>query len=359
MRPAEGLLFRSADASYAGAIAALHADSWRRHYRGAYSDVFLDGDVDADRLAAWTERLREPDPNTHTIVAVDSDGVVGFAHTVFEADPRWGALIDNLHVVHDQKRRGIGSHLLAMTADAVLERGTGLYLWVLEQNLDARAFYEARAGQYVERLPVPAPAGMPGRLNGSPFGLRYAWPDPAVLLGSAQAQASPAGTLNPELEMRPLLAGDAAAIHHTLLSDPEIAGWFRSDGIFTLSECEEMVARKLAHRAAHGFGWSLAWEGDICIGWSVAQYCIVDGGCEVEIGWTVARSHWRRGIATALGRQAITEVSSLGLGSIVAYARQDNLASHGVMAKLGMTFEKSFDFHGQPHVLYRLSPPRP
>ena len=24
------------------------------------------------------------------------------------------------------------------------------------------------------------------------------------------------------------------------------------------------------------------------------------------------------------------------------------------MAKLGMTFEKSFDFHGQPHVLYRL-----
>ena len=81
-----------------------------------------------------------------------------------------------------------------------------------------------------------------------------------------------------------------------------------------------MVARKLAHRAAHGFGWSLGWEGETCIGWSVAQYCIIDGGCEVEIGWTVARSHWRRGIATELGRQAITEVSSLGLDSIVAYA---------------------------------------
>jgi hypothetical protein len=27
----------------------LHADSWRRHYRGAYADAFLDGDVLADR----------------------------------------------------------------------------------------------------------------------------------------------------------------------------------------------------------------------------------------------------------------------------------------------------------------------
>ena len=160
------------------------------------------------------------------------------------------------------------------------------------------------------------------------------------------------------MEIRPLLAGEAPAIHRTLLSDPEIARWFRSGGVFTLAECEEMVARKLAHRAAHGFGWSLAWDGDTCVGWSVAQYCIVDGGCEVEIGWTVARSHWRRGIGTALGRQAITEVGSLGLDSIVAYAREDNVASQGVMAKLGMTFEKRFDFHGEPHVLYRLPLPR-
>jgi hypothetical protein len=34
---------RVADSSDAPAIAALHAESWRRHYRGAYSDAFLDG----------------------------------------------------------------------------------------------------------------------------------------------------------------------------------------------------------------------------------------------------------------------------------------------------------------------------
>ncbi len=180
--PVDDLRFRLAVPSDAEAVAALHADSWRRHYRGAYSDEFLDGDVRSDRLIVWSERLRAPDSATHTIVAEDGDGLVGFAHTVFEADPRLGALIDNLHVVYAEQRRGIGSRLLTLTAQPVLERGTGLYLWVLEQNTDARAFYGARGGRCVERALTPPPGGISTRLNGTPFALRYAWPDPGMLL---------------------------------------------------------------------------------------------------------------------------------------------------------------------------------
>lgn len=179
---ARQLHFRPAVSTDAAAVAALHADSWRRHYRGAYSDAFLDGDVHADRVLEWTGRLRQPDPGSQTIVVDDGERLVAFAHTVFEQDVRWGALIDNLHVVHGEKRRGIGSRLMTLAARSVLERGTGLYLWVLEQNADARAFYEARGGRCVERVPVPPPGGVPGRLNGCPVGLRYAWPDPAVLI---------------------------------------------------------------------------------------------------------------------------------------------------------------------------------
>jgi RimJ/RimL family protein N-acetyltransferase len=158
------------------------------------------------------------------------------------------------------------------------------------------------------------------------------------------------------MEIRPLRPTDAPAIHRSLLGDPEVAAWFRSSGPFTLAECEAMVTRKVAHRDAHSFGWSLGWEGGTCVGWSVAQYCIVDGFSEVEVGWTVARSHWRQGIATRLGQHALTEVTSLGLRSIVAYTREDNVASRGVMTKLGLTYEKSFEFVGEPHVLYRTSP---
>jgi len=176
--------FRAASAADAEAVAALHADSWRRHYRGAYSDAFLDGDVYSDRLAVWTSRLAEPEGLSETILAEEGDGLVGFVHTIFEADPRWGALLDNLHVVYSDKRRGVGSRLLGFTARAAVERRTGMYLWVLEQNADARAFYEARGGRCVERALVPPPSGDASRLNGAPFGLRYAWSDPAVALGS-------------------------------------------------------------------------------------------------------------------------------------------------------------------------------
>jgi GNAT superfamily N-acetyltransferase len=174
--------FRPARPADAAAVAALHADSWRRHYRGAYSDAFLDGDVAADRLAVWTERLRVPDPRRCTILAED-DGLLGFANTFFDDDPTWGALLDNLHVADGNKRRGIGSQLLALTATALLDRPepTGLYLWVLEQNRDAQAFYEACGGKCVERRAVEPPGGIASRLNGSPEKLRYVWSQPEVL----------------------------------------------------------------------------------------------------------------------------------------------------------------------------------
>ena len=175
---------RLAGPSDASAIAALHADSWRRHYRGAYSDAFLDGDVAADRLAVWTDRLGRRDPRSCTLLAEDESGLIGFAHTVFDEDPTWGALLDNIHVSHPHQRRGVGSCLLARTAEAVANRatGTGLYLWVLEQNSDAQAFYEAYGAKRVERDHVGPPGGVSGRLNGSPHKLRYAWDDPNALV---------------------------------------------------------------------------------------------------------------------------------------------------------------------------------
>ena len=163
------------------------------------------------------------------------------------------------------------------------------------------------------------------------------------------------GYADPSMEIRPLVATDGPAVHRSLLSDPEIIVWFGPGGVPTLAETEAMTARKAAHRTVHGFGWSLAWEGEECLGWSVAQHWIIDGFSEVEIGWTVARSHWRRGLGTALGRHALSEVCDRGLRSVVAYTREDNVASRAVMAKLGMTYEKAFDDAGETQVLYRLT----
>jgi ribosomal protein S18 acetylase RimI-like enzyme len=183
----DGLRFRPADAGDAAAVAGLHADSWRRHYRGAYSDAFLDGDVAGYLLAVWTERLTSPDPQAWTTLAELGGEVVGLAHTRLGEDAAWGALLDNLHVTYGLKRMGVGTRLLALAAQSVLDRspGSGLYLWVLEQNAGARAFYTARGGACVEACADLPPGDDPTRLIGSPMCLRIAWRDPSTLLPTA------------------------------------------------------------------------------------------------------------------------------------------------------------------------------
>jgi ribosomal protein S18 acetylase RimI-like enzyme len=143
---------RSATAEDSPAIALLHADSWRRNYRGAYTDAFLDGDVEANRRTVWAERLGDPSVDQRTIVAEIDGGVVGFVHLICGDDPEWGALVDNLHVIHDRKGQRIGTVLMAAAAQALLDTRPAsprIYLWVLEQNTAAQAFYEARGGKRV------------------------------------------------------------------------------------------------------------------------------------------------------------------------------------------------------------------
>jgi hypothetical protein len=113
--------------------------------------------------------------------------VVGLAHTQLGENADWGALLDNLHVSYGLKRLGVGTRLMALTAQAVLDStpGSGLYLWVLEQNAGARAFYAARGGTCVETSADSAPGGDPSRLNGNPMCLRIVWPDPSKLVPTA------------------------------------------------------------------------------------------------------------------------------------------------------------------------------
>lgn len=48
--------YRQATPDDAPAIALLHAESWRMHYRGAYADDYLDGPVYDERAAVWHSR---------------------------------------------------------------------------------------------------------------------------------------------------------------------------------------------------------------------------------------------------------------------------------------------------------------
>lgn len=177
-RTAGTVTLRPASRADADWIAALHTDSWQRNYRGSYSDAFLDERLAADRSALWRGRLAAPGPSARTLIAERDGEAVGFVHVELDADPRLGALVDNLHVRHDARRSGIGTVLLAEVARLVAaERpGSGHYLWVLEANTAAIAFYRAAGGTFAEREPLSPPGGDAENLCGRPMKQRVVWP---------------------------------------------------------------------------------------------------------------------------------------------------------------------------------------
>ncbi|QNE17598.1 GNAT family N-acetyltransferase [Kribbella qitaiheensis] len=175
--------FRAAGVEDAHQVALLHADSWRRHYRGAYADSFLDGDVVTERDAVWAGRLAASGGSA-TVLAEEGGELLGFVHVDFDRDPGWGSLVDNLHVHHGRQGGGIGRELMVRAARAVVDEAgsDAMYLWVLEQNVAAQGFYQAIGGVNVEKAAVPPPSGDPTRLNGTPSCLRMVWPDASRLM---------------------------------------------------------------------------------------------------------------------------------------------------------------------------------
>ena len=171
----------------AACIAALHVASWRSAYRGIFSDLYLDGPVEADRRALWQARMREPRPGQIVVLAEDLDGaLVGFACGFIDDDPNWGSFVNNLHVMPNRKGGGVGRALLEDLGRrfAAAEPERPVHLFCLEANHAARGFYAAMGGQVVERL-------MSIEADGSPCAdLRIAWPSPAQLLGNSGAGGS-------------------------------------------------------------------------------------------------------------------------------------------------------------------------
>lgn len=159
-------------------IAQIHIASWRDAYRGVLREEYLASEVVADRTAVWTERFNSRDPRCFGFIAELVSEPAGFIFLHGAADETWGTLLDNLHVLPEHKRRGIGLRLIEAAARETLARHPHeqVHLWVFEANIPARRFYEKLEGQEVERTIVTAPGG------GSAPACRVAWTSPQRLL---------------------------------------------------------------------------------------------------------------------------------------------------------------------------------
>lgn len=164
------------------AIGLLHARSWQLHYRGSFSDEYLNQKAEADRLSIWKKRLEYPSNNQFILVALFEGRVCGFVCTYLDKDPVWGAFLDNLHVSFELKGKGIGKALMAQSAARVLEQNptSKLYLYVLEKNYDAMRFYERIGGIKKDKTTEKNPGGGYAKV------WRYVWDSPQIILHNSK-----------------------------------------------------------------------------------------------------------------------------------------------------------------------------
>ncbi len=138
---------RTATASDAQHLAAIHIAAWRQAFRGQIPSAVLDALDEAKRAEQFAQILS--DSNVLLQVALRESIPVGFYLLKQAADadvsPETGE-IDALYVDPKHWRCGVGRALVdAALRVASARRFTDLTVWVLESNATARAFY-AHAG---------------------------------------------------------------------------------------------------------------------------------------------------------------------------------------------------------------------
>lgn len=131
----------------AGAIAEIHVKTWQSAYKGLLPDEDLSGLAVADRFRLWQRLLNDESAPVTAHVAEMGGAIAGFCsvgspQNPADQNPDTSELF-TLYVDPEHQGRGVGFRLLAAAERTMREWGVleGV-LWVLDNNLPARAFYE-------------------------------------------------------------------------------------------------------------------------------------------------------------------------------------------------------------------------
>jgi ribosomal protein S18 acetylase RimI-like enzyme len=139
------MILRRALAADAPAVGRIHVESWNVAYRGIMPDAVIAKTDLAYRTQFWAERIADED---WPVFLIEEDGeCVAFCQMIATKDPdddptRVGH-ITSLHVLPHARGRGHGRLLVDHVLTEFRRRGFAeVTLWVLEENRNARRFYE-------------------------------------------------------------------------------------------------------------------------------------------------------------------------------------------------------------------------
>lgn len=151
------------------------------------------------------------------------------------------------------------------------------------------------------------------------------------------------------------LAVDDAELLLPIYADPEVSEFFEHK-VTELEGVRNTVKQRLARDVPAGMGTWLIQHDDTIVGHAHLWAARHPAGI-LEIGWTIGKAHWGKGIATEAARAVIEHgFRRLGVPAIFALVHRDNAASLRVAQKLGFIDVGEEEHHRAPHRVLVLLP---
>lgn len=136
-------------------VAEIHTLSWQFAYKGIVPQDFLD-DIDINkRESNWKSGI-EKDPSLVRLVAVANNKILGFVCGLNNRDKSIEDIDGELWAIYvdpNESNHGVGTILFKSFKDELNQRGIfTMNVWVLEDNLSARSFYEKMGGELSQHV---------------------------------------------------------------------------------------------------------------------------------------------------------------------------------------------------------------
>ncbi len=159
-----------------------------------------------------------------------------------------------------------------------------------------------------------------------------------------------------------LLGQDDGQLLWELDQDPQVMQYINGGQMTSMQDLQQKMLPRLAAYTDADKGWGMwgcfqqdkANDAEAFVGWILVRPMnFFNGEAEprnLELGWRFKRSTWGQGIASEAAQQvsqALKAQAADAIDSFCAIADEANLASIGIMRKLGMDYVKTY-LHQDP-----------
>lgn len=306
------MLLRKYTPSDCPELAELFYNTVHKVNAGDYTEEQLDawatGSVDMDR---WDQSFQEH----YTVIAVENNTIVGFG------DMDQTGYLDRLYVHKDHQKRGIATAI----CDELEKTVHGNI--ITHASITARPFFAGRGYHVLQEQQVQR-EGI--------FLTNYIMEKNAINTPALETR---------RLILRKFTEQDIAALF-AIYSDIETNRFLPWFPLKTAGEAEALW--KEQYLAAYGQSCSCKYA--ICLKSDNTPigYVNISMDDSHDMGYGLRKEFWHKGIVTEAGRAVIDRVKADGLPYITATHDIRNPRSGGVMLRLGMRYQYSYEEQWQP-----------